>query len=761
MRSKAQRFLAAVVAGVCLHASQPAECAEWEPAKGPLMTRWAKDVSPRNVHREYPRPQLVREEWQNLNGLWDYAITAKNSEQPQSFDGKILVPFPIESALSGVMKRVAETNRLWYRRTFKVPKNWRQQRVLLHFGAVDWEATVHVNGKEVGSHRGGYDGFSLDITDALKPAEEQELVVAVWDPTDAGPQPRGKQVRNPHAIWYTPTTGIWQTPWLEPVASSGIESLKIVPDIDAGALKVTAQLFSPGDTSIEATALDGRRRVGFASGRAGSELSLHLPNAKLWSPDSPFLYNLTVRVLAGNKAVDEVKSYFGMRKIALGKDEKGINRLFLNNKPLFQFGPLDQGFWPDGLYTAPSDEALRYDIEVTKELGFNMARKHVKVEPDRWYYWCDKLGLLVWQDMPSGDKYIGPRDPDIERTKESAKQFYAELKAMIDQKGNHPSIVFWVPFNEGWGQFESAKVTDWIKGYDPTRLISSTSGWADRGAGDVHDIHVYPGPGVPKVEAKRAGVLGEYGGLGLPVRGHTWQDEKNWGYRSYTNAQDLTRAYGNLIRKMHPMTGDQGLAAAVYTQTTDVEIEVNGLLTYDREVMKMDRKVVAAANRKMYLPAPPPPIVRTLSPAAQEKAVEWRYTTNAPVEGWFKPEFDDSTWAKGPAGFGEPSTPNTVVRTQWKTKEIWLRREFEVPADFKPNTLNLQIHHDEDSEVYLNGKQIATFKRWTSAYETTPLEKQAAEALKTGKNTLAVHCKQNTGGQYIDVGILDVLERDN
>jgi beta-galactosidase/beta-glucuronidase len=286
--------------------------------------------------------------------------------------------------------------------------------------------------------------------------------------------------------------------------------------------------------------------------------------------------------------------------MAVAKDEKGINRLFLNNKPLFQLGTLDQGFWPDGLYTAPSDEALRYDIEFTKEAGFNMARKHVKVEPDRWYYWCDKLGLLVWQDMPSGDKYIRKEDPDIQRTKESAKQFQGELKALIDQKGNHPCIVFWVPFNEGWGQFDTAQVTDWIKKYDPTRLVSSASGWTDRGVGDVHDIHVYPGPAAPKLEAKRASVLGEFGGLGLPVRGHTWQDEKNWGYKSYTNAQDLTRAYLDLIKKLRPLRTDQGLAAAIYTQTTDVEIEVNGLLTYDRAVIKMDRKVIAEANRALY-----------------------------------------------------------------------------------------------------------------------------------------------------------------
>jgi beta-galactosidase/beta-glucuronidase len=596
MNSKTGCLIATVAAGLCV------EAAEWEPANGPLMTRWAKDVSPRNVHREYPRPQMVREEWQSLNGLWDFAITSKEAAQPQTFDGQILVPFPVESALSGVMKRVGEKNRLWYRRTFKVPADWPRQNVLLHFGAVDWEAVVYVNGKEAGSHRGGYDGFSLDISDALKRSGDEELVVAVWDPTDAGPQPRGKQVNKPHAIWYTPTTGIWQTPWLEPVSTGGIASLKMVPDVDAGLLKVTARLHSPIDAKVEVTALDGRTRVASATGRPDQEINLPVRNAKLWSPDFPFLYGLRVRVLTGEKAVDDVKSYFGMRKIAVSKDANGINRLFLNNKPLFQFGTLDQGFWPDGLYTAPTDEALRYDIEFTKEAGFNMARKHVKVEPDRWYYWCDKLGLLVWQDMPSGDKYIRKEDPDIQRTKESAKQFQAELRALIDQKGNHPCIVFWVPFNEGWGQFDTAQITDWIKKYDPTRLVSSASGWTDRGVGDVHDIHAYPGPAAPRAEPNRAGVLGEFGGLGLPVRGHTWQDEKNWGYKSYTNAQDLTRAYLDLIRKLRPLTGEQGLAAAIYTQTTDVEIEVNGLLTYDRAVIKMDRKVVAEANRTLYEP---------------------------------------------------------------------------------------------------------------------------------------------------------------
>ena len=558
----------------------------------------------------------MREPWQNLNGLWDYAITDRGALQPAEWDGQILVPFPIESALSGVMKRVSEQERLWYRRTFKVPSKWKDQRVLLHFGAVDWEAAVSVNGVEVGSHRGGYDAFTFDVTDALRPSGDQELVVSVWDPTDAGTQPRGKQVRNPNGIWYTPTTGIWQTAWLEAVPETYIRGLRITPDVDASTVTIQSSAFTTaGPTTLEVEVLDGRKVV--QRGEVTTEvmtrsippqiaprITLAIPNAKLWSPDSPFLYGLRIALVKDGRKIDKVESYFGMRKIALGKDADGIQRLFLNNEPLFQYGPLDQGFWPDGLYTAPTDEALRYDIEMTKKLGFNMARKHVKIEPARWYYWCDKLGLLVWQDMPSGDQYIGSRDPDIERTPESGRQFETELRALVDGFYNHPSIVMWVPYNEGWGQWDTARIADLIRQWDPTRLVNSVSGWTDRRVGDVHDIHSYPGPAVPPLEEKRAVVLGEFGGLGLPIQGHTWQDEKNWGYRSYTNAEELTEAYLVLLDKLHPLTGAQGLAAAVYTQTTDVEIEVNGLMTYDRELVKMDAAAIAAAAQRLYTPPP-------------------------------------------------------------------------------------------------------------------------------------------------------------
>jgi hypothetical protein len=600
--------------------------ADWRPAAGPLLTRWAHDVTPQNVLPEYPRPQLVRQDWHNLNGLWDYAIVDRASARPTQWAGQILVPFPVESALSGVMQSVGPEKRLWYRRTVEVPAAWKTKRLRLHFGAVDWQTTVWVNGTEVGSHTGGYDAFDFDITSALRPGGDQEIVVAVWDPTDAGFQPRGKQVRKPNGIWYTPTTGIWQTTWLEPVEASHVSGLRVTPEVDQSAVTIqtTVEAASEGEVEVQVEVLDGRDVVqsGKIATRAGREtvsprISLKIPAPKLWSPDSPFLYDLRVTLRHDGRQVDEVRSYFGLRKTSLVKDAQGILRLGLNNQPLFQFGPLDQGFWPDGLYTAPTDEALRYDIEVTKQLGFNMARKHVKIEPARWYYWCDKLGLLVWQDMPSGDKYIGGRDPDITRTPESARNFETELKALIDGFYHHPSIVMWVPYNEGWGQWDTCRIVDLIKQWDPTRLVINASGWTDRKCGDVLDIHSYPGPAVPRLEANRAVVLGEFGGLGLPVKGHTWQDERNWGYRSFKTADDLTEAYLGLIRKLHPMTGERGLAAAVYTQTTDVEIEVNGLMTYDRALIKMDAALIADANRAVYVPPPPRRAVgKTLVPPA-------------------------------------------------------------------------------------------------------------------------------------------------
>jgi len=727
---------------------------EYKIADGPLLTRWAEEVSEDNALPEYPRPQMVRKNWLNLNGLWEYAIKGKDDSQPKDFDGEILVPYPVESALSGVMKTVGQENRLWYRRTFEIPKKWKGQRVLLHFGAVDWDARVLVNGKEVGGHRGGYDPFSFEITDALKKSGPQELVLSVWDPTNAGTQPRGKQVSQPRGIWYTAVTGIWRTVWLEPVAKTYIESLLIVPDIDKQEVRITANIVGErsGAKLVAKVAEEGLAAEAVAVGI--DTLTLKMPNAKLWSPDSPYLYDVTVTVGKNDKTIDSIKAYFGMRKIEMKKDEAGINRLFLNNEVLFQYGPLDQGWWPDGLYTAPTDKALKYDIQVLKKLGCNMLRKHVKVDPDRLYYWCDKLGLMVWQDMPNGDRHVRGNQGDLKRAEDSAKQFELEWSRVIKAYRNHPCIVMWVPFNEGWGQYDTERITKLTKEIDPTRLVNSASGWADRGTGDVHDIHKYPGPAAPPVEEHRAAVLGEFVGLGLPVKGHTWQDEKNWGYRSYKTREELTEAYVNLLDRLRPMIGG-GLAAAVYTQTTDVEIEVNGMMTYDRAMLKPDAKKAAAAAKRLYLP---PPIVKTIVPTSQQKAQQWRYTTSKPGAGWEKSGFDDSTWKSGPGGFGTKDTPGTVVRTEWNSADIWIRRTFEL-ADSKLDRTHLSIHHDEDAEVYINGQLVAELKGYTTNYAQIALDAKALKALKPGANCIAVHCHQVQGGQYIDVGLVSVVEQ--
>jgi beta-galactosidase/beta-glucuronidase len=732
----------------CLLSSLPVAAEpgrSWKPAPTPLSTRWAKDVNPSNPLPEYPRPQMVRERWLNLNGLWEYGIVPKG-KRPAAYQGRILVPFAVESSLSGVGKRVEPDQQLWYRRSFSVPRAWQGQRVLLHFGASDWETTVFVNGKEVGRHQGGFDPFSLDITGALRSGESpQELTVSVWDPTDAGQQPRGKQVRKPHGIWYTPVTGIWQTVWLEPVARNYIRSVNVEPDVDTSTLTVKAELESGSDTLVEAES------PGFAASRDNGQLVLKAQqNVKLWSPDEPHLYPLTVTLKnRDGQVLDKITSYFGMRKIALGRDENGAVRLLLNGKPLFQYGPLDQGWWPDGLYTAPTEEALRFDLEVTKRLGFNMVRKHIKVEPARWYYLCDKLGLLVWQDMPSG----GPEGPwgphgehdgtELNRAPEVMAQYRKEWRAIIQALRHHPSIVMWVPFNEGWGQSETVAITRWTEQLDPTRLVNPASGGNDFPVGHVRDLHRYPGPEAPPADATgRALVLGEFGGLGLPLPGHIWQTRNNWGYRTLTDQQQLTREYLNLLHRLRPLIGDTGLAAAIYTQTTDVEGEVNGFLTYDRAVLKMNEETVRTHTRPLYG-----------RPQQFREVVglnkTWRYTTTAPAEDWYKRTFDDSAWGSGEAGFG-----SKVVATPWTEKDIWIRRTFDIPGTLR--SAHLRIHHDDEAEVYINGVLAARLLGYTMQPVVIPIFPEARATLRPGQNTIAIHCTRLEGGQYIDAGLVDL-----
>ncbi len=597
MTSKCRAFLVSVI----LFTSQ-INAQQWKPAGDRIKTAWAEKVDPNNTLSEYPRPQMVRDQWINLNGLWDYAVLPKGHNAPQKHDGKILVPFAIESSLSGVQKTVGENNELWYHRTVTIPAQWKNKKILLHFGAVDWKTDVWINDIKVGSHQGGYTPFSFDITPFLNKDGVQKVVVKVWDPTDAGYQPRGKQVNAPRGIWYTAVSGIWQTVWMEPVEASYIAQVKSIPNIDGGNIAVQVQTTGTmGSDLIEVKVIKEGKTISSARSALGQEVTAPVPDAQLWSPESPFLYDMEVSILRNGAVIDKVKSYFGMRKIATAKDANGIYRLQLNNKDYFQFGPLDQGWWPDGLYTAPTDEALLFDIKKTKELGFNMIRKHVKVEPDRWYYHCDKEGILVWQDMPSGDgkpvwqtrNYFNGLE--YHRSKKSEENFMNEWKEIMDLCYSHPSVVTWVPFNEAWGQFKTTEVAEWTKNYDPSRLVNPASGGNHYETGDMIDIHNYPDPVMGLFDSKRANVLGEYGGIGLVVNDHVWENNRNWGYVQYKTSEEATNMYVKLAEKLKQLI-PFGYTAAVYTQTTDVEIEVNGLITYDRKLIKLDPVKVRKIN---------------------------------------------------------------------------------------------------------------------------------------------------------------------
>lgn len=594
------------VALILLATAPEALGSDYKPAEGRLMTEWGEQVTPENAWREYPRPIMKRDRWENLNGMWQYAITPVDAGIPKEYEGEILVPYAVESSLSGVGRTVGKDSVLWYHREFSIPSSWKGDEVKLNFGAVDWKTDVWVNGVYVGNHTGGYAPFSLDITPALERGKKNTLTVRVYDPTDAGYQPRGKQIAKPHSIWYTPVTGIWQTVWLEPVGKTHIESLKTVADIDRNRLTVKPTIAGAEKGAVtEVKVTDNGRTVASGKSLNGLPVEIEMPaDVKLWSPDSPALYGLEVTLTLDGKPVDNVDSYTAMRKISTKRDENGIVRLQLNNKDLFQYGPLDQGWWPDGLYTAPSHAAMLYDIEKTKDMGFNMIRKHVKVEPATWYTACDSMGMIVWQDMPSGEKFR-PWDmhnyyskPEEVRSAESEANYRMEWEEIINKFYNYPSICVWVPFNEGWGQFKTVEISEWTKSLDPSRLVNPASGGNFFTTGDMLDLHNYPAPGMFLYDGQRANVLGEFGGIGMAVEGHLWDPNRNWGYIKLKNAGEVTDEYVKYAKQLLDMV-NKGFSAAVYTQTTDVETEVNGLMTYDRKVMKVDQDRVAKINREL------------------------------------------------------------------------------------------------------------------------------------------------------------------
>jgi hypothetical protein len=543
---------------------------------------------------------MRRDEWRSLNGLWDYAVVSHDAI-PTGYDGKILVPFPIESALSGVGDTVGASRTLWYRRRFAVPDAWSGKRVLLHFEAVDWETQVWLNDRKVGNHRGGYDPFTFDITGFLIPVGPQELTVAVWDPTDAGTQARGKQVRDPGGIFYTSVTGIWQTAWLEPVPQTAIADLVVSSDVASGSVTVAVRGDGvEGGDQVRLEVLEGGQAIASASGAVDAPVDVRVAQPRLWYPDDPFLYDLRIELLRDGAVVDQVESYFGMRSISVGRDVDGLTRLLLNDRFVFQSGPLDQGYWPEGLYAAPTEEAMVYDLQMIQAMGFNMLRKHVKVEPRTFYSWCDRLGILVWQDMPNANIPLESRGSDVPTDSAATAQFELELRRLIETHRNHPSIIMWVPFNEGWGQYDTERIVDLVRAVDPTRPVNQASGWIDRGFGNVVDRHSYPAPNPPQPESWRAAVLGEFGGLGFNVADHMWTSE-GWGYDLFPDRESLTREFESFFERIHEAVDERGLSAAVYTQTTDIETENNGLLTYDRAVAKIDPAAVALANRG-YVP---------------------------------------------------------------------------------------------------------------------------------------------------------------
>ncbi len=605
----------------------------WRAQPNLIQTKWAKQVSPNNSLKEYPRPQLERKNWQNLNGLWEYAITKKDANVPSNYEGRILVPFPIESSLSGVKRELKPNQNLWYRTRLNV--NIKPgERTLLHFGAVDWQATVYLNGKEIGKHAGGYTAFSFDITKHVKNGQN-ELAVKVYDPTDKGIGPHGKQVLNPSSIYYTPSSGIWQTVWLETVPEDYIKDLKITPDVDKG--EVSVEVNGPANVAVEVKAFEGKREIASSrTPRNDGKITLKIPNAKLWSPDDPFLYDLEVTL-----GKDKVKSYFGMRKISVGKDEKGIDRIMLNDKPYFNLGTLDQGFWPDGLYTAPTDEALAFDIKAIKALGFNTIRKHIKVEPARWYYHADKLGMLVWQDM------VNPNQGLPEGSKQA---FEAQNKETIEQLYNYPSITTWVLFNEKWGQYDQARLTKEIKTMDNTRLVNGHSGeylYVNNQLrspsldayinADMTDVHSYPNPMISEKQAGKARVLGEFGGIGVPIENHLWDDTKTgWGYDGIVTPQKMKAQYSAMIDSLVKLK-EQGLSGSIYTQPFDVETEQNGIMTYDREIIKLKPEDLRTIHAKLqpvtanYLSATKGFIAKvadTVSKTYQERLAEYKAGKN-------------------------------------------------------------------------------------------------------------------------------------
>ena len=739
--------------------------AEWQPVKGGMMTSWGRSLKADAAWQEYPRPQLERSDWTNLNGLWNYAVTSKEDSTPVKWDGQILVPFCPESSLSGVGRLIEPTEALWYKRP--LPGLKPGKRTLLNFEAVDYTTTVWVNGQRIGSHRGGFTPFSFDITPALK-ADGNELVVRVDDATQ-GFQLHGKQKLKNEGIWYTRVTGIWQTVWLENVNERFIRDLDFTCDIANGTVRVDPKFAGMAVTGekVWVTASSDGKEV--AAGNGAGAITLTIPAAKLWSPTEPNLYELKVELHdAQGQVIDTVKSYTALREFGKIKDANGNWRFTLNGKSIFHWGPLDQGWWPDGLLTPPSEAAMISDVDFLKAAGFNMIRKHIKIEPRRYYAHCDKIGMLMWQDQisqgygpesePKGSNpawtRLAPNPAEGVWTDDAHEQFVTEYKRMVDHLRDVPCIAVWSPFNEAWGQHRTMEVGEMAVEYDKTRPVNVASGGNFWPVGDIVDEHAYPDPTFP-LGNKRfddyVKVVGEFGGHGMPIEGHLWnKNSPNWGYGGLPkNLDEWKDRYSRSLRILAWLRM-RGICAGVYTQTTDVEVEINGLRTYDRE-NKVEPSWLKLLS-DMLLNTPDVAKVKDLVPTSEKQEQTWTYTTEAPAAGWESADFADASWTQGKGGFGTRETPNTKVATEWKTSDIWLRREFQL-ANLPKGQPVLRVFHDDAVEVFMNGVKVGDLKNFASGYVDLPITQTGL--LKSGRNVIAIHCHQDTDGQFIDAGIVE------
>ena len=752
--------MTAVLVAVLTFAGSASAQSLWTKQTAPVMTPWGEELTEENVWPQYPRPSMKRQEWMNLNGVWRYfkrsTINYDYESRASSFSKAILVPFPVESALSGIMDKSYSSNRKathMYLRTFTLPETFSGKSVLLHFGAVDWRCYVYVNGQLAGTHDGGSVPFHFDITSLLKEGGTQELQVAVWDPTDGG-QPNGKQSVSPSGIWYTPNSGIWQTVWLEPVSPTHILSYEPIPDIDGGTVSVKVKTSAP--CSVTLTVKDGDNIVTEQTGASDDTFTLSIPSAKLWSPDDPNLYDLDITLNEQGQQVDKVSGYFGMRKFSRGMVD-GRPAILLNNKPLYMYGPLDQGWWPDGLLTPPSYEAMIYDLQVMKDFGMNMVRKHIKLENDLWFEWCDRNGLVVWQDMPSGcgSGAIG----NIEY---AMQNFYRENEDLIDATRQHPCIGAWVVINEGWGQHAEQGMAHTHRAvnsviaanHDPGRFVHAVTGWTDVEMGDFLDVHSYPSPGAATNPVnERVASCGEFGGINLFIENHMWAGS-DVNYTTVDDADTYANLYDHYTDRLQELQQEKGLWMSVYTQITDVEQECNGILTYDRKVLKvspaqqeaMRAKILRTVNSR-YKDA------KTIVPAGDEASgIQWKYTLTEPAgDDWYATDFDATGWRTGSAGFGGGG------RTSWTSSDIWIRRSFKI-NNFdagRLQDLRLWLFHDEDAEIYINGKLTLKVTGYNTKYEQWPLLPDALQSLNLdgSDNVIAIHCKQTTGGQFIDCGL--------